>query len=143
MSIPRYWREIPQRYRLEAAKCNECGHIQIPVFTICPKCGSRDNSMEKTPSTGKLVTHTIVYVAPTEFADQAPYAIGIIELDNGVRIMAQLTDCEFDQIKTNMPVQAVVRRIKADGVSGLIQYGYKFRPVQLVKQSKPKTKKKK
>ena len=142
MSIPRYWREIPQRYRLEAAKCNKCGNTQIPVFKICPKCGSHDITMEKSPSTGKLITHTIVHVAPIEFADQAPYAMGIVELDNGARIMAQLTDCEFDQIKTNMPVQAVFRRIKADGVSGLIQYGYKFRPMGLAKKSKPKTKRK-
>ncbi|MHA1713773.1 MAG: Zn-ribbon domain-containing OB-fold protein [Candidatus Ranarchaeia archaeon] len=130
MSIPRYWREIPQRYRLEATKCKDCGAIQIPAFKICPKCNSQNIVAENCPSTGKLVTYTVVYVAPEKFVDQAPYAIGIIELDNGARLTAQLTDCDFNEISVGMRLEAVFRRINANGESGLIQYGYKFRPLE-------------
>ena len=42
MQVPRYWREIPKRYRLEAAKCSKCGHIAFPQRLICPECGAAD-----------------------------------------------------------------------------------------------------
>ena len=31
----RYWREIPQRYRLEAARCNKCNEVAYPPRLVC------------------------------------------------------------------------------------------------------------
>ena len=38
----RYWREIPQRYRLEAGKCKGCGRIYFPPRLVCAECKSKD-----------------------------------------------------------------------------------------------------
>ena len=35
----RYWREIPQRYRLEAGKCRSCGEVYFPPRLICANAG--------------------------------------------------------------------------------------------------------
>lgn len=133
MSVPRYWREIPQRYRLETSRCKKCGVIQFPPFSICPKCRSTDIGIETCPETGKLLTYTVVWVPPAKFSDQAPYGLGIIELDNGARITAQMTDCNPDDLAVGMRVQAVFRRINTDGPGGLISYGCKFRPIDSLK----------
>ena len=42
MQVPRFWREIPKRYRLEAGKCSKCGYISFPQRLICPECGSQE-----------------------------------------------------------------------------------------------------
>ena len=39
MIVPRYTREIPHRYRLEANKCTKCGFIAFPRRLVCPECG--------------------------------------------------------------------------------------------------------
>jgi uncharacterized OB-fold protein len=39
MPSPRYWREIPTRYRLEAGKCGACGKVVYPTRRVCPNCG--------------------------------------------------------------------------------------------------------
>jgi uncharacterized protein len=53
----------------------------------------------------------------------------IIDLDDGVRLTAQLTDAEPEEMSVGMPVEMVVRRLRTDNGDGPILYAYKFRPV--------------
>jgi len=129
MSVPRYWREIPYRFRLEGVICKNCNHAFVPARKVCPVCGSTDLEHTAMPRTGTLITYSIIHTAPRGYIKQAPYAIGVIELDNGARVTAQITDCDFDEIKIGMRVEAVFRRITEHGDAGIIKYGYKFRPL--------------
>jgi len=124
----RYWREIPQRYRLEAAKCKNCGFIAFPPRQICPRCHSRSFETIVLPEAGKVVTYTIIRVPPQPFSDQAPYAVGIVELDNGVRLTGQIVDCPFEDLKIGQRVKIEFRKIYQEGEAGVIYYGYKFVP---------------
>jgi uncharacterized OB-fold protein len=126
----RYWREIPQRYRLEAAKCKKCGRIAFPPRLICPNCGSKQFQTEKLPDTGTLLTYTIIRVAPSQFVDEAPYAVGIIELEGGTRLTAQIADVPLEDIKIGQKVKVEFRRIREEGQAGILCYGYKFVPAQ-------------
>lgn len=123
-----YWREIPQRYRLEANKCQECGAIFFPPRLICPRCKRRDLKPTKLKETGKILSYTIIRVPPRQFVDQAPYAVGIVELDDGVKITAQIVDCDFEDLKIGKRVKVEFRKIFQEGESGIICYGYKFVP---------------
>lgn len=124
----RYWREIPQRYRLEAEKCKGCGLILFPPRLVCPQCGKREFEKTKLAGFGTLITHTIIRVPPRHFEDQSPYAVGIAELDDGVRLTAQVVDCDFSQLKVGLRVKVEFRKISEDGDAGVIYYGYKFVP---------------
>jgi uncharacterized OB-fold protein len=53
-------------------------------------------------------------------------------LEEGPLITAQLTDIDPDEIVMDMPVEVVTRKLRTDGDEGMIVYGYKFRPVELV-----------
>lgn len=129
MSVPKYTREIPQRYRLEAAKCQQCGKILFPPRRVCPQCGNETFDTVRLPDRGKVVTFTVIRVAPKEFAQQAPYIIGIIELENGVRLTSQIVDCSPEEVSTGKNVEMVFRKIQEEGKAGLICYGYKCRLV--------------
>ncbi len=124
----RYWREIPQRYRLEAGKCKSCGRISFPPRVICPQCGRREFEAVKLADSGTLITYTVIRVPPEGFEDQSPYAIGIAELNDGSRLTAQVVDCDFSELKVGMRVRLEFRKISEDGVAGVIHYGYKFVP---------------
>ncbi|MCB0288128.1 MAG: OB-fold domain-containing protein, partial [Calditrichaeota bacterium] len=56
------------------------------------------------------------------------YVVALIDLAEGPRITAQLTDIEPGQVKIGMPVEMVIRKISEEGERGVIVYGYKFRP---------------
>lgn len=125
MSVARYWREIPQRFRFEAGKCKKCGYIAFPSRLICPECGEREFNPYKLPDKGKIISYTIIEVGPTEFSDQVPYSVAIIELQDGVRITAQIADAKADEIKIGADVKLEFRKIQQDGKAGILMYGYK------------------
>jgi uncharacterized OB-fold protein len=124
----RYWREIPQRYRFEAEKCRACGAVAFPPRPICPACGGRQFDPVRLAESGKLLTYTIIRVAPAGFEDQSPFALGIAELEDGVKLTAQVVDCDFAALKVGLRVRLEFRRISEDGPAGIIHYGYKFVP---------------
>jgi uncharacterized OB-fold protein len=128
MAVPRFWREISNRYNLIGTKCGNCNKALFPPRYLCPNC-RRIGKLEpyKLSGKGKIVTFTVIYVAPNGFEDQAPYALAIIELDEGPRLTAQVTDCDPNQIKIGDRVEMVFRRIGQDGEDGAIYYGYKAR----------------
>lgn len=132
-AVPRFWREIPQRYNLIGNQCGVCNRVYFPPRESCPYC--RRKSMDKMENVklsgkGKIVTYTIIHVAPEQFEGQAPYPIAVIQLDEEPRITAQIVDCDVDDIKIGMKVKSTFRKIQEDGYIGAIYYGYKFKPVK-------------
>jgi len=125
----RYWREIPQRYRYEASKCKGCGEVHFPPRIVCAECGGRTFEDVVLATTGKVETFTVIRVAPCEYTDEAPYPIGIIELDDGVKIQCQIADCPIEDLKTGMPVRIEFRKVKEEGEAGILCYGFKAVPV--------------
>lgn len=124
----RYWREMPQRYRLEAGKCKRCGKVCFPPRLVCPKCGNRTFDTVRLADEGVLKTYTVIRVAPSQFTGQSPYAVGIVELDGGVLITTQVVDILLDEIKLGQRVRVEFRRVQEDGSAGIICYGYKCVP---------------
>lgn len=124
----RYWREIPQRYRLEAVKCKKCGVILFPPRLICPECKTREFEKTKLAEKGKLLTYTIIRVPPHQFVDQAPYVVGIVELEDGVKLTGQVVDCNFEDLKIGQRFKVEFRKIYDEGEAGILCYGYKFVP---------------
>ncbi|MBD3162304.1 MAG: transcriptional regulator [Candidatus Eisenbacteria bacterium] len=125
----RYWREVPQRYRYEAAKCVKCGEVFFPPRLVCNGCGGREFTKQTLEPNGSVETFTIIQVAPTGFEDQAPYAVGVIKLDDGVKLTAQIVDCDPESLAVGDRVRLEFRRVQQDGESGILCYGYKFVPV--------------
>jgi len=117
-AVPRFWREIPQRYNLIGNQCGACNRIYFPPRESCPYC--RRKSMDKMKNIklngkGKIVTYSIIHVAPERFEGQAPYPIAVIKLDEGPRLTAQIVDCNIDDVKIGMRVQSTFRKIQEDG----------------------------
>lgn len=132
MDIPRYWRLKKQRYRLQGKKCVACGNLSFPPRSVCQKCKSRNSEPFEFVGRGKLYSYTTIYQAPDRFEKIVPYIVGLIDLDEGVRITAQLTDVRPDEVDIGMRLEMVIRQIYEDGERGPILYGYKFRPPLLV-----------
>jgi uncharacterized OB-fold protein len=136
VSIPTYLRSITQRYALVAAKCKSCGTVNLPRGVNCAKCAKTLESQPlRLSGRGKIYSFTIISAggAPPEFSAQqrfsGSYAVAVVELEEGPRIVAQLTDCEFDELRIGLGVEAVFREIYED--DGVIRYGIKFRPARI------------
>ena len=129
MTTARAHREYPQRYRYEAGVCKKCGKWFFPPRLICDKCGHREFETKAMRRTGKILTYTVVHVPPKPFADQAPFPVAVVEMDDGPRVTTQVADPQEGQLKIGQQVKLEFRRAFADGEAGPIMYGYKAVPI--------------
>ena len=74
--------------KLMAGRCLECGKMHLPPRPLCDNCYSTNFEWVEAPKNGKLLTYTVIHIAPTQFQNLAPYAVGIVELTEGLLITA-------------------------------------------------------
>jgi uncharacterized OB-fold protein len=128
MEISRHWRLQPERLRLEGVRCTACAAVVFPRRPRCGRCGSEALAPHRLSGRGILHAVTEVVDAPRGFEGQVPYLVGLVRLDEGPVLTAQLTDVEPEDAVIGLELEVVTRRLREDGPDGLIHYGYKFRP---------------
>ena len=75
---------------LKARRCAECGKLSLDAGHPCPFCGSRGGSAVALSGRGRLLSWTVIRVAPGRYAAEAPYTVGLLELEEGLRLTARL-----------------------------------------------------
>jgi len=88
--------------KLMAAKCNRCGALHLPPKPVCTNCLSQDLNWVQLSGKGKLLTYTVIHVAPKQFEQLAPYPVGIVKLDEGPQLLGMIRDIEPDKLKIGM-----------------------------------------
>ena len=104
---------------LVGGRCTSCGFITLGVRDACPMCWSR-NVMTPVPigRTGRVYTCTVVYQAPEGYS--APFAVGYIDIEEGVRVFAHLANDE-QSLRIDRPVQLTLAPLrKVEGSEWLI-----------------------
>lgn len=91
--------------RLMAAKCNECGTVLLPPKPMCTKCLSTNLQWIELEGAGKLLSYTVIYIAPEQFQSITPYTVGIIELKNGLRLPGMIRDVNAEEIRVGMDLK--------------------------------------
>jgi len=129
MDISRNWRLRRQRYRLEGAACRACGQLFFPPREVCSRCRSEDLAPRTFSGRGTVYSHTVLHRGPESFDGGVPYAVGLVDLEEGPRVTAMITDVDPDRIEIGMAVEMVVRVTNTEGERGPINYSYKFRPL--------------
>ncbi len=112
---------------LLGSECQSCGAHFFPVREACAGCLSQDLATVKLSTRGVLYTYTVVRQSTPKF--EVPYALGYVDIPEGVRIMGQLSGIEFDDIKVGMPMELSLEPFGTDE-DGNELTGYRFRPVE-------------
>lgn len=100
-TIEQFYKFLSQG-KLMAGKCIVCGKINLPPRPFCPDCYSQQFSWIQISGKGKLITYTVIHVASPQFQALAPYAVGIFELENGLKIPGMIQGLTEDQIHIGM-----------------------------------------
>lgn len=75
---------------LKGRRCAECGKLSVDEGRPCPFCGSQGGSLVALSGRGRLLSWTTIRVAPERYATEAPYAVGLLELEEGLHLTARL-----------------------------------------------------
>lgn len=78
------------RGEFRITRCAKCDMPSFPPKPICPHCWTYDVRWELIDTSGRLYSWTRVHAGPAVFAPDLPYAIGIVDLDMGLRLACPL-----------------------------------------------------
>ena len=98
-----YW-DAARESRLMVQHCASCRRHQFYPRAFCAACLSDDVQWVQARGTGRIYTFTICRIAANP-AMTAPYAVALIDLDEGVRMLADIVDCDIELIRTGARVQ--------------------------------------
>ena len=96
-------------------KCGDCGHLRFPPQLMCPNCTSVNTEWIKLSGKGKVYTWTVVYppVLPA-FENVTPYNVIMVQLDEDLKMISSIVDCENDDIEIGMPVEVLFDKVSDD-----------------------------
>ena len=104
-----FW-EACRRHELTVQRCSDCGAFRHPPEAICHHCLSFNSVWEPVSGRGSVYSHmNVVYPSHPALRDRVPYNVILVELagPSGVRMVGNLVDCPYPEIRIGMPVEVV------------------------------------
>jgi uncharacterized protein len=108
-----YWQSAADG-QLVVQRCTDCGRYQFYPRALCTAC---TGETEWVAATGRGTLHTFTVIRQNRseaFAHLSPYAVGIVELEEGVRMMSNIIDCDVEQLHVDMELEVVLIRAADD-----------------------------
>ncbi|MFI7499521.1 bifunctional MaoC family dehydratase N-terminal/OB-fold nucleic acid binding domain-containing protein [Streptomyces sp. NPDC049687] len=112
-----FWEGV-RDHRLLLQRCTACATLRFPWLPGCHACGSPEWDTVEARGEGSVFSYVVMHHPPfpafTESdqpADAAgPYAVGLIELAEGVRMVSNVVGVPYDKVRIGMPVRLEFRR---------------------------------
>src|SRR5262249_13618985 len=100
-----FWDATRQR-RFLVQWCVDC---EEPIFyprEVCPRCLGSSLEWRQSPGTGTVYAVTVEYKPQNPLmADRAPYAVALVDVDDGIRMLSNVVGCPPGDVSVGMPVQ--------------------------------------
>ena len=103
--------------RLLVQTCSACGTARFPPGPMCQKCGSEASTWIEARGGARVYSWIVVrHPIPADiYADEVPYVVALVELDEGVRMPTNIVGCAPEAVTAGMAVEVCFR----DGEDGL------------------------
>ncbi len=104
--------EGAKRGKLMVQQCEGCGQLRFPAYELCSKClGTRARWVEVS-GRGEVYSFNIMHqVYHPGFAGEVPYAVVVIQLEEGPRMVSNLVGIKPHDIRCGMPVEVVFEKL--------------------------------
>jgi uncharacterized OB-fold protein len=99
----------------------------MPPRPTCRACRSQE--LQNHIFAGRATLYSFAELDTTPEGFEGPLLIALVDLEEGPRLAAQLTDVDPEDLVIGMKLEMVTRKIRELGTDGCIVYGYKFRPI--------------
>jgi uncharacterized protein len=102
-----FWAATKQG-RLLIGRCRACGEPHFYPRTICPHCGKPEVDWVAASGKGRIYSYSIMRRA------EIPYAIAYVTLEEGVTLLTNLVECDFDKLAVGQGVTLAWRDAGSD-----------------------------
>ncbi len=96
---------------LRLQRCEDCAHVYFPPRPFCPACSGRRVTVFAASGRGRLASYVINERPHPAF--DGPYAIALVELDEGPRLMTNIVDCAQtpEALTLDMPLKVTFEQL--------------------------------
>ena len=102
-----FW-EAARRHELVMQRCLDCGRFRNPPAELCPVCLSSRSEWSRVIGRGTVYSWVVYHRAfHPAFVPDLPYAVALIELEEGPRLFSNIVSCNLKDIHIGMPVEVV------------------------------------
>ena len=102
-----FW-DACRRHELRLPRCSTCRAYWFPPSGVCPECLSDQFEWALASGRGEVFSFVVMHrVYHKGFADDVPYPVALVALEEGPHFLSNVVDCALDQIRIGMPVQVV------------------------------------
>lgn len=102
-------------HKLSLQKCGTCGSFRFPPSPLCPECTAMGGEWAELSGRGKVSSFVVFHRAyHKSFEGDLPYAVALIELDEGPRLISSVVGTPPDQLRCDMPVTVVFDDVTPD-----------------------------
>ncbi|MCQ4084503.1 OB-fold domain-containing protein [Streptomyces sp. RB6PN25] len=98
-----FWDGVGAR-KLLMQRCTGCGALRFPWLPGCNACGGQGWDTVEARGDGTVYSYVVVHHPPFPAFDP-PYAVALVELAEGVRVIANVTGVPYDKVRIGMPVE--------------------------------------
>jgi uncharacterized OB-fold protein len=105
-----YWEGLAQG-ELRIQRCDACSRAVFYPRSICPHCHADRLSWIVASGRGTIYSYTVAHQAFGMFADEVPFIVAIIELEEGVRMMSRIIDAPRERVAIGLPVQVTFETV--------------------------------
>ncbi len=119
-----------EKPQLLGSRCLSCGELFFPKKDtgLCGYCQSGDLEEVRLSRKGKIYSYSVVTQRPpVYYKGEVPYALGFVELPEGIRVETLFTGCDPESLHVGMDVEMVIEKLHQDE-DGTEVTAYKFRP---------------
>jgi len=101
-----YWNYL-REHNPHLQKCVQCSKFRFPPAPSCPYCGALSSNWVPISGKGTVYSWTVVHhpVDP-RLANEVPFVVALVELEEGIRVGARLIGIEHDKVKAGMSLKA-------------------------------------
>jgi uncharacterized OB-fold protein len=98
--------EAARRHELVVQRCTACGALRFPARAACNRCMSRDVEWVPVAGRGTIFSVAVMHQANhPAFAAVLPYAVVVVELECGVRMISNVVDWPVAEVRIGAPVE--------------------------------------
>src|SRR2546429_9089228 len=108
-----YWEGLA-RGELRIQRCDVCSQAVFYPRSLCPHCHSQKLSWIVATGKGTIYSYTVAHQAYGVFAQDIPFVVAIVELEEGVRMMTRIIDALRERIAIGLAVQVTFEKVGED-----------------------------
>jgi uncharacterized OB-fold protein len=95
---------------LRIQRCEKCGALRHPPGPMCPECLASERGYVVASGRGMVYSY-VVHHAPRIPGRTLPLLLGVVELEEGVRMIGELRGIDHGAVRVGMPVRVAFDRI--------------------------------